>query len=199
MRAFVALEPPSVIKEAAAAIQRELMQSQADVGWVRLEGMHLTLKFLGEISPSRLPEIEKALGSAVEGTGSVKITVRGLGVFPNPRNPRVVWLGIEPEDDRLSQLQERIDRVLAPLGFPPENREFRPHLTLGRVKSSPIFMGARIWPRRWPSRGLDDLMKAVAVHHNFLAGECVLDQLHLIQSELKPGGAVYTKLWSVAL
>ena len=184
MRAFVALEPPSVIKEAAAAIQRELMQSQAPVGWVRLEGMHLTLKFLGEISPSRLPEIEKALGSAAEGTGSVKITVRGLGVFPNPRNPRVVWLGIEPEDDRLSQLQERIDRVLAPLGFPPENREFRPRLTLGRVKSY---------------RGLDDLMKVVAVHQNVLAGDCVLDQLHLIQSELKPGGAVYATLWSVLL
>lgn len=179
------------IKEAVAAIQRELMKSEAPVGWIRLEGMHLTLKFLGEVLHSRLPEIEKALSSAAEGlpagqagTGSVKITVRGIGVFPNPKNPRVIWLGIEPEDDRLKRLQERIDRVLAPLGFPPENREFRPHLTLGRVKST---------------RGLNDLMKVVAVHQNVLAGDCVLDQLHLIQSELKPGGAVYTTLWSVSL
>ncbi|MBI3595750.1 MAG: RNA 2',3'-cyclic phosphodiesterase [Nitrospirae bacterium] len=198
MRVFIALELPSVIKEAAAAIQRELMKSEAHVGWARTDGMHLTLKFLGEVSASQLSEIEKALESAVKGlpppagrtgagqagTGSMKITVRGIGVFPNPRNPRVVWLGIQPEDDRLLRLQERIDRALAPLGFPPERRDFRPHLTLGRVKSS---------------RGLDDLMKVMAVHHHFLAGECTLGELHLMQSELKREGAVYTKLWSVAL
>jgi 2'-5' RNA ligase len=184
MRVFVALELPPAIKESAAAVQRELMKSEAQVGWVRTEGMHLTLKFLGEVSESQLSEIEKALESAAGGTGSIKITVRGIGVFPNPKNPRVVWLGIQPEDDRLLRLQERIDRAMAPLGFPPEKRDFRPHLTLGRVKSS---------------RGLDDLMKVMAVHHHFLAGECTLGELHLIQSELKPGGAVYTRLCSVAL
>jgi 2'-5' RNA ligase len=175
---------PPAIKEAAAAIQCELMKSKAAVGWVRSEGMHLTLKFLGELSPPQLDEIKTILGRDAEGTGSLKIAVRGVGVFPNPKNPRVIWLGIDPEDNRLLQLQERIDHGLEPLGFRPEERKFRPHLTLGRVRSS---------------RGLDDLMKALAVHHNFLAGECVLDHLHLIRSELKPGGAVYTKLWSVAL
>lgn len=199
MRVFIALELPSDIKEAAVAIQRELMKSEAPVGWVRAEGMHLTLKFLGEVLSSRLPEIEKALGQAAEGTGSLKIAVCGIDVFPSPKNPRVIWLGIQPENDRLFRLQERIDRILASLGFLREKREFRPHLTLGRVKSSPIFMGARIWPRRWPSRGLDDLMKGMAVHHHFLAGECRLEELHLMQSELRQEGAVYTKLWSVAL
>jgi 2'-5' RNA ligase len=184
MRVFVALELPSAIKEAAAAIQRELMKSEAQVGWVRADGMHLTLKFLGEVSDAQLDGIEEGLASAAAGTGSLKITVRGIGVFPNPKNPRVVWLGIQPEDDRLSRLQERIDRALTPLGFPPERRDFRPHLTLGRVKSS---------------RGVDDLMKAMAVHHHFLAGDCTLGELHLIQSELRREGAVYTKLWSVAL
>jgi len=175
---------PSAIKEAAAAIQRELMNSEATVGWVRREGMHLTLKFLGEVSSARLPEIEKALSRAAEGTGSMKIAVRGLGVFPSPKNPRVIWLGILPEDDRLARLQERIDHALAPLGFQPEHREFRPHLTLGRIKSS---------------RGLNDLMKTVTAQDRFLAGDCMLEELHLIQSELRKEGAVYTKLWSVAL
>ncbi len=184
MRIFVALEMPPAIKEAAAAIQCELMKSKASVGWVRSEGMHLTLKFLGEVSPPQMHEIETTLGRDAEGTGSLKITVRGIGVFPNLKNPRVIWLGIDPEDDRLSQLQERIDHGLEPLGFRLEERKFHPHLTLGRVRSS---------------LSLDDLMKAITAHTNFLAGECVLDQLHLIQSELKPGGAVYTKLWSVAL
>jgi len=184
MRVFIALELPSAIIEAAAAVQRELMKAEAHVGWVRTEGMHLTLKFLGEVSESQLSEIENALESAAGGTGSVKFTVGGLGVFPNPRNPRVVWLGIQPEDDRLFRLQERIDRALAPLGFPPEKRDFRPHLTLGRVKSS---------------HDLDGLMKAMAVHHHFSAGECTLAELHLIQSELKREGAVYTRLCSVAL
>jgi RNA 2',3'-cyclic 3'-phosphodiesterase len=184
VRVFVALELPSAVKEAAAAIQRELMESGAAIGWVRGEGMHLTLKFFGEVSPDRLPEIETALAAAAEGTGSVEIKVRGLGAFPNPRSPRVIWAGIHPSDDRLARLQERIDQAVAPLGFPPEKREFRPHLTLGRIKSP---------------RGLDGVMKAMAARHDFSAGECTLDRLHLFQSELKPGGAVYTKLWSVAL
>lgn len=184
MRVFIAFELPSAVKAAAVAVQQALMKSEANVGWVRAEGMHLTLKFLGEVSESQLSGIEKALESAVPGTGSIKVAVRGLGVFPNPKNPRVVWLGLEPEDDRLSRLQERIDRAVAPLGFPPEKRGFRPHLTLGRVKSS---------------RGLDGLMKNMAVHHHILAGECTLEELHLMQSELKSAGAVYTKLWSVAL
>lgn len=184
MRAFVALELPPAVKEAAAAIQRDLMQSEARIGWVRIEGMHLTLKFLGEVSPVRLPEIEAALTIAAKGTGSLKITVGGLGVFPSPGSPRVIWAGIHPSDDRLLRLQERINLAVAPLGFPPEKREFHPHLTLGRVKSS---------------RGLDGVMKAMAAHHHFFAGDCTLDRLHLIQSELKPGGAVYIKLWSVAL
>lgn len=184
MRVFVALELPSAVIEAAAGIQRELTEPGAAIGWVRAEGMHLTLKFFGEVSPDRLAEIETALAAAAEGTGPVEIKVRGLGVFPNPRNPRVIWAGIRTPDDRLARLQERIDQAVAPLGFPPEKREFRPHLTLGRVKSS---------------RGLDGVMKGMAARHDFDAGECTLDRLHLIQSELKPGGAVYTKLWSVAL
>jgi len=184
MRVFVAFEFPSVIKEAAAAIQRELMKSDAPVAWVRTDGMHLTLKFLGEVPSARLPGIEDALRLASEGTGPMKIAVQDIGVFPNPKTPRVVWLGIRPEGDRLMRLQERIDRALAPLGFPREERGFRPHLTLGRVKSS---------------RGLDGLMKAIAVQHRFSAGESLLDELYLIQSELRREGAVYTKLWSVAL
>lgn len=184
MRVFVALELPSAIKEAAVTIQRELMTSKAAIGWVRAEGMHLTLKFLGEVSPSQLPRIEEALRSAVEGTGPLKISVRGIGVFPNSKNPRVVWLGILPDDDRLLQLQKRIDRALEMTGFPPEERGFRPHLTLGRIKSS---------------CGLDELMKAVTAQDQFLAGDCMLEELHLIQSELRKEGAVYTKLWSVAL
>ncbi|MBI3810979.1 MAG: RNA 2',3'-cyclic phosphodiesterase [Nitrospirae bacterium] len=184
MRVFVALELPSAIKEAAAAIQRELITSKAAVGWVRAEGMHLTLKFLGEVSPSQLPGIKEALRDAVEGTGPLKISVRGIGVFPNSKNPRVVWLGIQTDDDRLLQLQERIDRALEVTGFPPEQHGFRPHLTLGRIKSS---------------RGLDELMKAVAAQDRFLAGDCRLKELHLIQSELRTKWAVYTNLWSVAL
>ena len=186
------MELSPAVKEAVAAIQRKLMTSEADVGWVRAEGMHLTLKFLGEVSPSRLPEIETALSRAAKGlpagqagTGSLKITVRGLGVFPNPKNPRVIWLGIEPEDDRLLRLYERIDRAMAPLGFRPENREFHPHLTLGRVKSS--------------RGGVDEMMKTLSVHHNVLAGECAPGELHLIESELKPGGAVYKKIRSFTL
>jgi RNA 2',3'-cyclic 3'-phosphodiesterase len=184
VRVFVAFELPSTIREATAAIQRELTPAKGKIGWVRVDGMHLTLKFLGEISASRLSEIEKALKEAADGTGPLKIVVRGLGVFPGPKNPRVIWVGIESDDDRLCRLQERIDRALTRLGFPRESREFRPHLTLGRVKSS---------------QGVDGMMKALTFHRDFIAGDCLLAELHLYQSELRHEGAVYTKLWSVAL
>jgi RNA 2',3'-cyclic 3'-phosphodiesterase len=184
VRTFVAFELPSTIREAAAALQQKLTQPKGKIGWVRVDGMHLTLKFLGEVSASRLSEIETALKDTAAGTGPLKIVVRGPGVFPGPKNPRVIWIGVESDDDRLYRLQERIDRALAAAGFPRENREFHPHLTLGRVKSS---------------QGVDGMMKALAVHRDFMAGDCILAELHLFQSELRHGGAVYTKLWSVAL
>lgn len=184
MRIFVAFELPSTIREAAAALQQELTQPKGKIGWVRVDGMHLTLKFLGEVSTPRLSAIERAVKDAADGTGQLKIVVRGLGVFPGPKNPRIIWIGVESDDDRLCRLQERIDRSLALVKFPRENREFRPHLTLGRVKSS---------------QGADGLLKALAVHRHFIAGECSLAELHLFQSDLRHGGAVYTKLWSVAL
>lgn len=146
--------------------------------------MHLTLKFLGEVSPSQLPGIEKALESAAEGLGLLNISIRGVGVFPNPKSPRVVWLGVRTVDERLARLHERIERAFVPLGFPIEKRAFQPHLTLGRVRSS---------------RGHDDLMKAMEIHQDDFAGDCELSELHLVQSELRPEGAVYSKVRSVPL
>ena len=188
MRLFVAFELPESIKKAAADLQNELIRAGSELGWVRPEAMHLTLKFLGETSPDRLPAIKGALKTAAAGTGPLKVSFKGVGVFPDFRSPRVVWIGIHPEDDRLAALQSKIEQALAPLGFPVEGRQFRPHLTLGRIKS----------PGRTGGR-TEGLMKSLGSHEKDRFGECDLTRLDLIKSDLQRGGARYTQLWSFPL
>lgn len=166
------------------AIQEELKKSQAPVTWVRPEGLHLTLKFLGETSPSRLSSIEGALQLAAEGTGPLEIKMRELGVFPNARNPRVLWLGVHPADHRMADLKQRIDQELTALGFPKEERDFRPHLTLARIKST---------------RGLSGLWEAMGKITADSLGDYTLREVDLIQSELAPDGTRYTTVRSVPM
>lgn len=184
MRLFIAFDLPPAVKMAARGIQQVLMKSSAHVGWVREEGLHLTLKFLGDVEPPKLPGIEEAMALASAGTGPITISIRGVGVFPDSRNPRVIWLGVETPDDRMIRLRERIERALDPLGFPSEKRKFHLHLTVGRIRS----------PRR-----LGGLTQEIEAHKKDSAGDCEVRELHLIQSDLRPGGAIYTRLKSVSL
>ena len=136
MRLFVALNPPERVRGAlwdAAAPLREL---DLPVNWVHPDGIHLTLKFLGEVEPGREPELRAALTRAAEGGRALPLAVCGFGVFPDARRPRVVWAGLGA-DPALELLQHRVEREFAPLGFPSEARPFRPHLTLGRAARAP--------------------------------------------------------------
>ena len=184
MRVFIALELPEAIKKAVSGIQNELTASSARVSWLREEALHLTLSFLGEVPDLKLSEIRTGMVTAARGIGPLKLSIKTIGVFPNEKRPRVVWLGVQLSDDRLIRLQKRVEQAMALVGFPPEKRDFRPHLTIGRVKSS---------------YGSASLMAAIDRRRDAFAGECELAELHLIRSLLRPEGAQYTILQSADL
>jgi len=146
------------------------------VKWVRPEGLHLTLKFLGDVDDTSEPSLRDALGQVGNDTRPVTVHIEGFGVFPDFQRPRIVWAGVAP-DPALELLQHRVEQVFAPLGFPTEARAFRPHITLGRA-------GREARPRDFT--GLEAALTALT-----FAGTAVVADLDLMQSTLQSGGAVY--------
>ena len=184
IRAFIAIPLPHPLLDRLSALQRQL-ESQIpsrSVRWVRAESIHLTLKFLGDTPTERLPDIKRALTAVARHAPACTFTVGELGCFPNPRRPRVVWVGVQEPTGRLAALQDAIEEVMAPLGYPPEGRGFTPHLTLGRVRR-----GAR---RDEVSR----VGEVVTGTTGEPLAEVSADHCALIRSVLKPTGAEYTTL-----
>jgi len=185
VRLFVALNLPPAVREVVWAAAAPLRDLQLPVNWVRPDGLHLTLKFLGEVPDAQEPELRAALAQAAgsEGKGGMEGASRGIplalggfGVFPDQRRPRVVWVGVEPVP-ALELLQHRVEQVFAPLGFPTEGRPFQPHLTLGRATRD---------ARAEAFRGLADALARLE-----LAETVVVEAVDLMASTLQRGGAVY--------
>jgi 2'-5' RNA ligase len=169
-------------------LQDNLKQSEhASVKWVNTGSIHLTLKFLGNIATETIPEFTKVLSEAARGITPFHLELGEMGVFPNLRAPRVVWVGLRGETTTLSVLQENIESALIPLGFPPESRAFSPHLTLGRVRE-------KASPGELRSLGQAVASSKVASMEPF-----PVDSLSLMRSTLTREGAVYSRLYSVAL
>ena len=146
------------------------------VKWVRPDGLHLTLKFLGDVDEVQEPSLRGALGQVAGEARPVTLHVEGFGVFPDFRRPRIVWAGVAP-DPALELLQHRVEQVFAPLGFPTEARTFRPHLTLGRA-------GREARPRDFT--GLEGALTALTFAETALVAD-----VDLMESTLQSGGAVY--------
>jgi 2'-5' RNA ligase len=184
IRAFIAIPLPHPLLDRLSALQRQL-ESQIpsrSVRWVRAEGIHLTLKFLGDTPTEKLPDIKRALTAVARHAPACTFTVGELGCFPNPHRPRVVWVGVQEPAGRLAALQDAIEEVMAPLGYPPEGRGFTPHLTLGRVRR-----GAR----RDEVSQVGEVVAGTTVES---LAEISGDHFALIRSVLKPTGAEYTTL-----
>jgi 2'-5' RNA ligase len=188
-RLFIAIELPADVLSSLAGIQTVLKKQvpPQTVRWVNVDGIHLTLKFLGDTPAAKRTSLEEALGQAVEGHFTFSLATGTLGCFPNTRQPRVVWVSIQNDVDALKALRDAVEEHVAPLGYPTENRPFSPHLTLGRVHRD---------ARRDDVRQFGELIAdstANDVH------EWPVSAVSLIRSELKPSGAVYTPLLHAAL
>jgi 2'-5' RNA ligase len=133
MRLFAALPIPEPAREEVAALLARLRASDWPVRWVGDEGLHVTLKFYGEVAPERLEVIEESVRLAARGAGPLPLRLDELGAFPSAQHARVLWLGLEGPP-ALELLQDRMERAGEAIGFPPEGRPFRPHVTLGRVR-----------------------------------------------------------------
>ena len=188
VRAFVALDISCEARHALEAAATGLRDAGVSgVRWVRPEAIHLTLKFLGDVDTTRVQTILGALETAGAGTGPIHLELSGLGAFPNVRSPRVIWVGLEGERDRLLELQKRVDRELrSALDIPLEKRDFSPHLTLGRVGDISAEERIRI------GEAFSKAIPRPEVHWQ-------VTEVRLIQSTLNPGGAVYHTLGSRSL
>jgi 2'-5' RNA ligase len=186
MRLFVALEIPKQTRDALAALIAQLAPFCRGGRWSRPEGMHLTLKFIGEVSIEKAKRIRTELGE-VRGSSAVEIVFRGAGFFPSARHPRVFWAGVET-GPHLAELAAMIERRLEPLGIAQEMRDFRPHLTLARFKSEeglPALHAALAKLGKQDGQGAE-------IGLEFGSGR--FEEFHLIESTLRPTGAVYTTL-----
>ncbi len=181
IRAFIAMPLPREVIDQARELQQQLRQESLRMRWVRPAAIHLTLKFLGDIDPHRVGDIEKALETAASSTGPLALAVKGIGVFPTLKRVRVLWMGIAGETSLLLECHQNLDAQLAKMGFKPEKRRFNAHLTLARAKG-------RLDPHR--------LVRCLETIGGFEAVPFAGRQITLYQSDLKPDGAVYTRLAS---
>jgi 2'-5' RNA ligase len=184
VRVFVAVKTDAAAQSALGEVMTKLSATRADVKWVHDFNLHLTVKFLGDTDEGDLKGIQKGLESAASRFGPLNITINGVDAIPNINYPRVVCANLGGDVDRLTDLAHAVEAELFNIGIPKEARDFFPHITLGRVKSF-----------RGKSKLLMELRK---FHKKELAG-MVVEKIHLIKSELKPGGAIYEDLATVAL
>ncbi len=182
IRSFIAVDLEASVLLALRNVQDQLRRAGGDVRWVRPEGLHVTLKFLGPVQAQRIEEIHAAVAAAVRDQPPLTLQVCGLGAFPNLRRPRVLWAGLEGDD--LGALARRVDDALVRLGFAAEPRAFSPHVTLARVNTL---------------KGWGTLEKQIETHGADHFGVSTVAAVHIYRSVLQPGGSVYTLLRTIPL
>jgi 2'-5' RNA ligase len=187
LRAFIAIEIPLPIRQAIFQQTESLHAALGPlVRWVPIENMHLTLKFLGDVSPANVELISQMLTAETLGCARFPIQIGGFGAFPNSRRARVIWIGIQAPP-ALESLQRGVEAASARLGYEAEERPFSPHLTIGRVK------------QQIPATDQQTVRAAVDRTKVGTLGTAEITAVNLFKSDLQPTGAVYTRLFSAAL
>lgn len=189
IRTFIAIELTEELKTALRRTQEDLAEEvpSRSVRWVQPNGIHLTLKFLGDTPEEKVEAVQKALAEVAAQAQPFVFSLSGLGCFPNTRQPRVVWVGLQEPTGTLVRLQQAVEGHVAPLGFPTEKRPFSPHLTLGRVQQ---------YASKSDVRKVGEVVVASDVG---VLGEMAATVVSYIKSDLRPSGAVYTTLFEAEL
>jgi 2'-5' RNA ligase len=181
VRLFVALDLSNSVRDAIAQFSEKLRVEFPSARWTRIEGIHVTLKFIGEVSNERAAGIDDAL-SEVDSDAPIEMKIRGAGFFPDERRPRVFWIGIDATPN-LAEITAQIETSLEALGVARESREFKPHLTVARISES---------------RGIEKLHDALSRCGSVDFGAVRTNEMHLYRSELGRGGAKYSRLKTFA-
>lgn len=180
IRSFLAFSLPYEIKAVVERVQKDLKDTSGDVKWVRPSSVHLTVVFLGNVKEDTVPRLAGIVRSICAGFAPFKAAVKGTGFFPNPGRPRVIWLGLTGDLERMGLLRDRLQEGLSPFGIEPERRPFRAHLTLGRFRKGGSMN--------------DRLVRTMEGWAQVYSPECQLSELVLFKSDLHPTGALYTAL-----
>jgi 2'-5' RNA ligase len=186
-RLFIAAELPASISDALLATQARLRRAAPPVKWVAPEAMHLTLRFLGETDVQLLPPLGTALRAALAGHSAISLQLTSAGAFPNIRRPSIVWVGVGGATAALEQAVAALEAQVVPLGFPPEQRPFRAHLTLGRVR------------REATPAQQERLGEAICALPAFPPLAWLIERVVVFRSELRPSGPIYSALDTVTL
>lgn len=187
-RAFIAVDLSAEVLDRLAQVMDGLRREigEGAIRWVPIENMHLTLKFLGDVSVSNLDRLKEIMRTSAATCSPFALSVGGLGAFPSPLRARVVWVGVEGPPDLMS-LQRMIDTETDRLGYASENRDFKPHLTLGRVG------------RNVTSKELQKIGQVLKEKKVGFLGVAQVRDVHLFRSDLQSNGAVYSRMYSVPL
>ncbi len=183
IRSFIAVNLPEELKEKIGAEIPYLKDSGADVKWVDPESMHITLKFLGYVPEEKIDQVAFVAAGVAREIRPFELIFRGTGAFPAETAPRVVWVGVEDPSGMLMELQKRLEEALSGLGFEKEGG-FNAHITLGRVKSP---------------KNRQALAGRLATLRGSLFGKIKVENIHLMKSELRPGGSLYSALSQIKL
>ena len=183
LRVFIAIDTPADVKRRMTGLRDSLSGRMRDVRWESAGKYHCTLRFLGTIERSRLASVEAAVESAAGGTAPLSLSYSTVGVFHGGGRPRVIWVGIRDIAGDLGRLEERLTERLAPLGFPPEERPYHPHVTLARIGNSAN------------ARGLIEIVETCTFEHPPVS----IPAVEVMQSVLSPRGSEYHLLRSIPL
>ncbi|UCG78996.1 MAG: RNA 2',3'-cyclic phosphodiesterase [Nitrospirota bacterium] len=183
IRSFIAIELSDEIKNGLSEPILSLGKSGADIKWVVPANLHITLKFLGNIKEDQIEDISTIISRISADHMDFDFSITGTGTFPEGKRPRIIWAGIK-DHEKIHGVYRDIEAELEIMGFKPENRPFRPHITIGRVRSQ---------------RGIDNLMEELVKYRHMDFGKQTAEEIHLMKSILKPGGAEYNKIFSAQL
>jgi 2'-5' RNA ligase len=188
IRSFIAIELPPVVKQELITLEGVLKKrGPLVVRWVDPQGIHLTLKFLGDMASDRIDEINMAIDEATQGLNPFRLELQEVGAFPNLNRVQVVWVGAKGELDKLMYLQKQIESNTEQLGFPREERAFTPHLTLGRV-------------RNYTSPDDRKKLGQILAQTPFASSQIIkVDSVNLMKSQLTSTGAIYSRLYASLL
>ena len=180
IRTFIAIDPGKAIHDRLIALQETLARTGAQVKWVEPNNLHLTLLFLGEVDEREIPPVCQAVADVAAKQTAFAMTVESAGSFPNPRRPRVLWVGVSTGAQEVCALHDALEPPLLDLGcYRREDRKYTPHITLGRIRTDP---------------GTDQLAPDLAKHAGWKGGDTTVREVQVMSSKLSPDGPEYTVL-----